>query len=98
MTGKIGVVGAGLMGAEIALVYALAGYDVLLSDRTEDALKSALDRLAGILDKGAARGLYNEAIKRARAAAELVKDRRPINEEGETIESDVSPELAGQRI
>ena len=63
MTGKIGVVGAGLMGAEIALVYALAGYDVLLSDRTEDALKSALDRLAGILDKGAARGLYKEAEK-----------------------------------
>ena len=44
MTGKIGVVGAGLMGTEIALVYALAGYDVLLSDRTEDALKSALGR------------------------------------------------------
>jgi len=63
MTAKIGVVGAGLMGAEIALVYALAGYDVLLSDRTEDALKSALDRLAGILDKGAARGFYREAEK-----------------------------------
>ena len=63
MTGKIGVVGAGLMGAEIALVYALAGYDVLLSDRTDDALKSGLDRLAGILDKGAARGFYKEAEK-----------------------------------
>ena len=63
MTGKIGVVGAGLMGAEIALVYALAGYDVLLSDRTEGALKSALDRLAGILDQGAARGFYKEAEK-----------------------------------
>jgi hypothetical protein len=46
----------------------------------------------------ARRGLYDEAIKRARAAAELVKDRRPLNHEGETIESDVSPELAGQRI
>jgi glycosyltransferase involved in cell wall biosynthesis len=46
----------------------------------------------------ARQGLYDESIKRARAAAELVKDRRPLNEEGETIESDVSPELAGQRI
>lgn len=63
MLGKIGVVGAGLMGAEIALVYALAGYDVLLSDRTEDALKTALDRLAGILDKGVARGFYQAAEK-----------------------------------
>jgi len=63
MAGKIGVVGAGLMGAEIALVYALAGYDVLLSDRTDEALKAAIDRLAGILDKGIARGFYKEADK-----------------------------------
>jgi len=63
MAGKIGVVGAGLMGAEIALVYALAGYEVLLSDRTDDALKAALDRLAGILDKGIARDFYKGAEK-----------------------------------
>jgi dolichyl-phosphate beta-glucosyltransferase len=48
--------------------------------------------------RNAARGLYDEAIKRARAAAELVKDRKPINDDGDAIESDVSPELAGQRI
>ena len=63
MVGMIGVVGAGLMGAEIALVYALAGYDVLLSDRTDAELKAALDRLGGIMDKGIARGFYNEAEK-----------------------------------
>lgn len=34
------------MAAEIALVYALAGYDVLLSDSTDEALEAALDRLA----------------------------------------------------
>lgn len=63
MANKIGVVGAGLMGAEIALVYALAGYDVLLSDRTDDALRAAVDRLAGVLDKGIARGFYKDADK-----------------------------------
>ncbi len=63
MAGKIGVVGAGLMGAEIALVYALAGCDVVLADRADEVLKAALDRLAGILDKGIARGLYKEAEK-----------------------------------
>src|SRR5581483_4258596 len=63
MAGKIGVVGAGLMGAEIALVYALAGYDVVLSDRSDEPLKTALERLAGILDKGIARGFYKEAEK-----------------------------------
>jgi len=61
--GKVGVVGAGLMGAEIALVYALAGYDVLLTDRGEAELSAALERLAGILDKGAARGFYKDADK-----------------------------------
>jgi len=66
--GKVGVVGAGLMGAEIALVYALAGYDVLLSDRGETELKAALDRLAGILDKGMVRGFYKETEKPAALA------------------------------
>jgi glycosyltransferase involved in cell wall biosynthesis len=46
----------------------------------------------------ARRGLYDEATKRAREAAERVKDRRPLTDDGEEIESDVSPELAGQRI
>ena len=55
---KIGVVGAGLMGAEIALVYALAGHDVLLSDTSEANLAAALTRLRGIAEKGVARGFY----------------------------------------
>ncbi len=57
---KIGVVGAGLMGAEIALVFALAGMDVLLHDRDAAALDRALTRLAALLDRGVARGLYTE--------------------------------------
>src|SRR3954470_7409009 len=48
--------------------------------------------------RNAAGGLYDDAIKRARAAAARVKDNRPITDEGDSIESDVSPELAGQRI
>jgi dolichyl-phosphate beta-glucosyltransferase len=46
----------------------------------------------------ARRGLYDEAIRKAREAADRVKDRRPLAGDGEEIESDVSPELAGQRI
>lgn len=46
----------------------------------------------------ARRGLYDEAISKAREATAAVKDRRPIMDDGEEIESDVSPELAGQRI
>ena len=53
---KVGVVGAGLMGAEIALVFALGGMDVVLSDREETALDGAIVRLQALLDKGVARG------------------------------------------
>jgi hypothetical protein len=52
---KVGVVGAGLMGAEIALVFALAGPDVLLNDRDPAALDAALARLGTLLDRGVAR-------------------------------------------
>jgi 3-hydroxybutyryl-CoA dehydrogenase len=65
---KIGVVGAGLMGAEIALVFALAGHDVLLSDRTEVELTTALERLGRVLDRGIGRGFYKEAEKPAALA------------------------------
>jgi 3-hydroxybutyryl-CoA dehydrogenase len=57
----IGVVGAGLMGAEIALVYALAGHRVMLSDVTDDRLAKARARLADIVDKGQARGFIAAA-------------------------------------
>lgn len=60
---KIGVVGAGLMGAEIALVFALAGHDVLLSDRSEEILAAALSRLAGVLDRGIPRGFFRAEDK-----------------------------------
>lgn len=55
---KVGVVGAGLMGAEIAFVHALQGHDVLLADRSDEALTRAVARLATIYDKGAQRGSY----------------------------------------
>jgi dolichyl-phosphate beta-glucosyltransferase len=46
----------------------------------------------------AARGLYDPAVRRAREAAARVKDRRALTGDGEELESDVPPELAGQRI
>src|SRR5258707_7120457 len=67
---KIGVVGAGLMGAEIALVYALAGHDVLLSDISAENLAAATKRLGTILDKGVTRGFY-EAEATAPALARI---------------------------
>jgi 3-hydroxybutyryl-CoA dehydrogenase len=60
---KVGVVGAGLMGAEIALVFALAGHEVLLSDTGEAQLSAALDRLNRALDRGVQRGWYKDEEK-----------------------------------
>lgn len=65
---KAGVVGAGLMGAEIALIFALAGHDVLLHDRSEESLAGALERVRAILDKGVARQFYEADEARATLA------------------------------
>ena len=61
--GKLGVVGAGMMGSEIALIFALAGKQVLLNDTTEAGLERALGKLEGVLDSGIARGFWAEADK-----------------------------------
>jgi 3-hydroxybutyryl-CoA dehydrogenase len=60
---KIGVVGAGLMGAEIALVFALAGHEVRLSDTGEAPLAAALERLGRAMDRGIQRGVYKDEEK-----------------------------------
>jgi len=53
---SIGVIGAGLMGAEIAFVFALAGHSVLMTDRTQEAVDAGVARLKyvtpGQLDDG----------------------------------------------
>jgi 3-hydroxybutyryl-CoA dehydrogenase len=57
---KIGVVGAGMMGSEIALMFALSGRPTLLSDQSPDAAKRAIERLHGVLDRGLPRGFWSE--------------------------------------
>jgi 3-hydroxybutyryl-CoA dehydrogenase len=72
---KVGVVGAGLMGAEIALVFALGGAEVHLADRDRATLATAIDRLTTLTDKGVSRGLYTrEQASRAMAGVRPVTD------------------------
>lgn len=76
MTRTVGVVGAGLMGAEIALCFALVGDDVILNDCSQDRLDLAMARLGDLLRKGVTRNFYAEdqiepALRRIRPAVGL---------------------------
>jgi 3-hydroxybutyryl-CoA dehydrogenase len=61
----VGVVGAGQMGNGIAHVFALAGYDVLMTDISEDSLAKALATIEKNLDRQVSRGKVLPADKRA---------------------------------
>ncbi len=52
---KIGIVGAGQMGNGIAHVCALAGYDILMTDMSQDALDSATALIGKNLDRQVSR-------------------------------------------
>jgi 3-hydroxybutyryl-CoA dehydrogenase len=102
--GTIGVVGAGLMGTEIAFVAACAGYRVVLSDQAEDALSAAVARMGTIYDRGVARGFYQADDKAATLArVETGCDRRAYHEcelvteavfEREDVKAEVLRDLA----
>ena len=59
---KLGVVGAGMMGSEIALVFAMVGKSVLLADTSEEGLNAAVKKLSEVLDSGIARGFWQRKI------------------------------------
>ena len=58
---KVAVVGAGMMGREIAIVYARAGHQVAIVDATMELAQVAKEKQAGILDR---------EIKKGRLAAD----------------------------
>ncbi|MDA1330939.1 MAG: 3-hydroxyacyl-CoA dehydrogenase family protein [Proteobacteria bacterium] len=58
----VGVVGAGLMGSEIALVFALSGRRVKLHDADPSLVDQAMKRLERVLEKGVDRGVYDPGV------------------------------------
>ena len=67
---RVGVVGAGTMGAGIAQLAALAGFPTAMHDPDPGALATGADRVASALAKGAGRGLWS-AGEAAEAASML---------------------------
>ena len=95
----VGVVGAGQMGNGIAHVMALAGYDVLMTDISEDALRRALDLIEGNLMRQASRGKVSEAD--ARAAIGRISTTLKLTDLGQTdlvIEAATERESVKQAI
>jgi 3-hydroxybutyryl-CoA dehydrogenase len=62
MTHKIGVVGAGQMGAGIAQVMAMSGYSTILFDANNDALTKGFEGITARLNQGVAKGKYSADI------------------------------------
>lgn len=61
MAEKLVVIGSGVMGRGIAYVAAVGGYETVLVDVAEAALKNAESELDSIFEKGLARGKLTEA-------------------------------------
>jgi 3-hydroxybutyryl-CoA dehydrogenase len=68
---KIGVVGAGMMGSEIALNFAISGKDVLLVDRTAEIAAQGKEKLKNVLDKAIKRGTF-QANNKDKVLANIV--------------------------
>lgn len=60
MIKKVGIVGAGQMGNGISHVFALAGYDVLLSDVNPDALNQAIVTIENNMQRQIAKEIISE--------------------------------------
>lgn len=67
--GRIGVVGAGQMGNGITHVMAMAGYDVLLTDLSADALEAAV----ALIDKNISRQVSKGAVTEADKASAMAR-------------------------
>lgn len=55
---KVGVVGAGMMGAEIALCFASSGCKAAIKETTIDLAQKGKDRLSGVLDRAIKKGTF----------------------------------------
>ena len=95
----VGVVGAGQMGNGIAHVFALAGYEVLMTDISEEALTRARDVIGKNLDRQVSREKISQAERDA--AMERISSTLKLTDLGRTdlvIEAATERETVKQAI
>src|ERR1700742_808289 len=109
---KIGIIGAGQMGSGIAHVCALAGFDVVVSDVSEEQLKKSIGAIEKNMARQVNKGFVSEADKNAAlgriktgSAASLLGDRDLVIEaatENEEVKKkifrDLCPSLKADAI
>ncbi len=96
---SVGIVGAGQMGNGIAHVFALAGFNVKMTDISEDALKAAVALIDRNLDRQVSKGAIDEAAKAA--AMQRISTTGTLTELGQTdliIEAATERETIKQAI
>ncbi len=60
---KVGVVGGGMMGAEISLCFAASGFKVAMKETTLDLAQKGKDRLGGVLERAIKKGTFRSEDK-----------------------------------
>jgi 3-hydroxybutyryl-CoA dehydrogenase len=90
---RVGVLGAGTMGAGIAQIAALGGYETWLYDAVPEAASAGVERLGEALAIGAARGRWSEP--EAEAAAARV---RPVTAIADLTGCELLLEAAPERL
>ena len=96
---SVGVIGAGQMGNGIAHVLALADYDVLLNDISQDALNDAIKTIEGNLARQASRGkISDEAMQTALARITTTLDLPKLGQTDLVIEAATERETVKQAI
>ncbi|MCU0307509.1 MAG: 3-hydroxyacyl-CoA dehydrogenase [Thermoleophilia bacterium] len=91
--GRLGVVGAGVMGSEIAFVAAAAGLEVMLADADPDRLEAGVGHVAGLARRRVERGRLAQD-----AADALIARVRPAAGTGDLSGCDAAVEAVTERM
>lgn len=87
------IIGAGMMGREIAIVYAKAGYQVALVDATMELAQGAKEKIGEILDRDIKKGRMEESRK-----AEILAGITPVSDRKQLADYDFITEAVPENF
>lgn len=90
---KVGIVGAGMMGAEIALSFAMSGYDVAMKDVTLELAQKGKERLRGVLDKAIQKGRFRAEDKNSTLSRIIPADQYEVFQNADLVVEAVFEDL-----